>query len=73
MEIGFKEEQRFTQWWLWLILVVVASAQVMSIYKQFIFKADFDNNPILNTNNILMSFLIFGLIALLVDEIKNNN
>lgn len=73
MEIGFKDEQRFTQWWLWLILVVVASTQVMSIYKQFIFKADFDNNPILNTNNILMSFLIFGLIALLVDEIKNNN
>lgn len=73
MEIRFKEEQRFTQWWLWLILVVVASKQVMSIYKQFIFKVDFDNNPILNTNNILMSFLIFGLIALLVDEIKNNN
>jgi len=28
MKIEFKEEQKFTQWWLWLILIPIGILQI---------------------------------------------
>ena len=64
MEKVFIEEQRFTQWWLWIILAAVGCVPIMGIYKQLVLKENFGNNPMSNANIVLMSVLIFGLIAL---------
>ncbi len=64
MEIEFKEEQRFTQWWLWLILIAIGSVPALGIYKQLILKENFGNDPMSNSNLVVMAVLIFGLIAL---------
>jgi len=34
MKINFKEEQKFTQWWLWIILAVIGLIPVFGIYKE---------------------------------------
>ena len=52
----FKEEQRFTQWWLWLILIAIALIPVYGVIKVVIGGEPFGNNPSSN----------FGLIFLLI-------
>ena len=36
MKTEFKEEQKFNQWWLWLILIPMGVLPLIGIYKQLI-------------------------------------
>jgi hypothetical protein len=64
MNIVFKEEQKFTQWWLWVILIGIGILPVIGIYKQLILGEKFGDKPMSNWGLILFSLLIFSLLAL---------
>src|SRR5690606_40987552 len=60
----FKETQRFTQWWIWLILIFVGAIPLVGIYKQLILGESFGDKPMSNTGIVLFAVFIFGMIAL---------
>jgi hypothetical protein len=64
MNIAFKEEQKFTQWWLWIILIGIGILPVIGIYKQLILGEQFGNKPMSNLGLILFSLIIFSLLVL---------
>lgn len=64
MTTEFKEEQKFTQWWLWLILIGVGGLQFYAVYKQLILGEAFGENPMSNLGLILLSILVLGLIIM---------
>ena len=77
MKIEFKEDQRFTQWWLWLILIAIGLIPIFGIYKQLILGEKFGDKPMSDLGLIIICVMIFGLIALfwfmrLKTEIDNN-
>lgn len=53
----FKEEQRFTQWWLWAILLSINLFFVYVMFKQLWLKTPFGDNPMPNT--VLIIFTLF--------------
>ena len=60
----FKEEQKFTQWWLWLIIIGVGILPLVGIYYQLILGQKFGNNPMSDIGLIVLAVSIFGLIIL---------
>lgn len=60
----FKEEQKFTQWWLWLILLGIGLMPIYGIYKQLILEEKFGNRPMSDLGLIIFSVFIFGFIAM---------
>lgn len=64
MKTEFKEEQKFTQWWLWLILIGIALIPVYGIYKQIFQGEVFGDKPMSNLG--LIAFVIFMLLFLLL-------
>lgn len=56
MDLKFEERQKFTQWWLWVLLLGITLVPVYGIYKQTILGEQFGDNPSSN----------FGLILLLI-------
>lgn len=64
MKTEFKEEQKFTQWWLWLILIGIALIPVYGIYKQIYQGEVFGDKPMSNLG--LIVFVIFMLLFLLL-------
>jgi len=64
MEIEFQEEQKFTQWWLWLILIGVGMIPVFGIYKQLIIGEKFGDKPMSDNGLIIFSIFTLGFLAL---------
>ena len=58
----FHEEQRFTQWWLWLLLVVITAIPVVGLYFQVVLGKPFGDNPMSNAG--LVYFALFMLAVL---------
>jgi hypothetical protein len=64
MIIEFKEEQRFNQWWIWLILIPIGILPIFGIYKQLILGQKFGDNPMSDLGLIIFSVFFFLLIGL---------
>ena len=64
MESNFKEEQKFTQWWLQTILIVIGLIFIYGIYSQLILDKPFGDNPLSDIWLIIFALFIFGLIIL---------
>ena len=64
MKIEFYERQRFTQWWLWLILTGIGLLPIYGIYKQLIMGEKFGDKPMPDAGLVIFSLLIFAIIAL---------
>jgi hypothetical protein len=45
MKTEFKEVQKFTQWWLWLILIGIGALSFWAIYKQIMIGEPMGSNP----------------------------
>jgi len=60
----FKEDQRFTQWWLWLILIPIGVLPVVGIFKQLILGEEFGDNPMSDFGLILFAVFVFALLGL---------
>lgn len=59
----FSEKQKFTQWWIWLILLGINGMFLYGIYKQIILKEVFGDNP-MNDTGLLLMFLFTLVITL---------
>jgi hypothetical protein len=64
MRIDFKEEQKFTQWWLWIILIGTGIVPFLGIYKQLILGEKIGDKPMSDFGLILFCVFIFGIIAM---------
>lgn len=64
MKIDFKEEQKFTQWWLWIILIGIGIIPIFGIYKQLILGEKFGDNPMSDFGLILFCLFSFSILAL---------
>ncbi|WP_053975526.1 hypothetical protein [Mangrovimonas xylaniphaga] len=64
MKPEFTEQQKFTQWWLWLILIPIGIMPLVGIYKQFILKEPFGDKPISDLGLMGFACFIFALVAL---------
>jgi hypothetical protein len=64
MKIEFKEEQKFTQWWLWLILIGTGILPIFGIYKQLFIGEKFGDKPMSDLGLIIFALFVFGLIAM---------
>jgi phosphatidylglycerophosphate synthase len=63
MNIYFVEEQKFTQWWVWLILIGIGCTTVIGILIA-LFRNDPENNTLTDLVLIFTLFLIVGFILL---------
>jgi hypothetical protein len=63
-KILFKEKQKFTQWWLWLLLIGIGLIPLVGIYSQFILGEEFGDNPMSNQGLIIFSIFIYLIIYL---------
>ncbi|MGQ7945922.1 hypothetical protein [Flavobacterium sp. WC2509] len=64
MESEFKEKQKFTQWWLWLILIGIALFQAYGFFKKFIEGKNFGDEIMSNLGQIIFTILPFGILFL---------
>ena len=64
MKIEFKEDQKFTQWWLWLILIGTGTLPILGIYKQLIIGEKFGDKPMSDFGLIIFAVFVFSLIAM---------
>ncbi|HHH54139.1 MAG TPA: hypothetical protein ENK91_10805 [Bacteroidetes bacterium] len=64
MNIEFKEKQKFTQWWLWLILIGIGFIPIIGLYKQLVLKQFFGDNPMSDFGLIVFSLIIFLIIGM---------
>jgi hypothetical protein len=64
MNALFKEDQRFTQWWLWLILISIGILPVVGIVQQLILGEEFGDNPMSDFGLILFAVFVFALLGL---------
>lgn len=51
----FTEKQRFTQWWLWLILLGINSLFLFGVFKQIIMGEPFGDKPAGDTELLIIS------------------
>jgi hypothetical protein len=63
-EILFSERQRFTQWWLWLILLGINGLFLYGVFEQVIVGQKLGNHPMSNTGLIITAGLILFLTLL---------
>jgi hypothetical protein len=76
-EVLFKEQQRFKQWWIWLILILINGLFVFGIIKQVVWGEQFGDNPMSNLGlcvgfGMTVLFSLF-LISLRLDTIIKND
>jgi hypothetical protein len=64
MNIVFKETQKFSQWWLWLILIGIGILPILGIYKQLIIGEKFGDKPMSDLGIIIFAVFVFSLIAM---------
>lgn len=64
MKIEFKEEQKFIQWWLWIILIPIGLLLIFAIYKQLVLGEQFGDRPMSDLGLVMVSILIFFLMGL---------
>lgn len=61
----YTERQRFTQWWVWLILGPLVVLAIYALVQQLIFGEPFGENPMPDGVLVGFSALVFGMVVLL--------
>lgn len=61
MRTLFSEKQRFTQWWLWAILIALDALMIYGFVQQLIFKIPFGNNPSPDWVLVIFGLIPFGI------------
>jgi hypothetical protein len=64
--IVFQEEQRFTQWWLWLLLGGILLIPTYGIVQQIVFKEPFGDNPMSDLGLVIIFFVNLAICVLIL-------
>jgi len=64
LETLFTEKQKFTQWWLWLLLLGIGMIPTIGIYKQLFIGEEFGSKPMSDLGLVVFSLIIYVVIAL---------
>ncbi len=64
MKVEFQEKQKFTQWWLWLILIVTAFVPFIGLSRQLFLAHKFGDNPILDSSMVIFAVTMAVIIIL---------
>jgi hypothetical protein len=64
MTVQFKEEQKFTQWWVWVILIGTGFLPLVLNYERLFSKRNFDEKAISDWVFVMFSIVVFGLIIM---------
>ncbi len=64
MKAEFSEEQRFKQWWLWLILIPLGILSIYGMFKQLILGEPFGDKPFSDLGLVLFALFLFSFIGL---------
>ena len=62
----FKEKQKFTQWWLWLLLICIGIGPFVGIYTQLIKKESFGDSSMFNSISLIYIIIILSVVILLL-------
>lgn len=76
-KIRFTEKQKFTQWWIWIILIGLGAIAVYGVFQQIVLGEQFGNKPMSDNGTIIFAFFVFGFIYFnwfltLITEINND-
>jgi len=63
-KVLFNEEQRFKQWWLWLILIAVALYFIYGFVQQIFIGKPFGDHPVSDLGVTLLLLVPFGILWL---------
>lgn len=58
----FTEQQRFNQWWLWLLLACISGVFLFGLYWQVVLGKHYGNHPMSNTGLYLTNALVLLLL-----------
>ncbi|PKL85720.1 MAG: hypothetical protein CVV22_06050 [Ignavibacteriae bacterium HGW-Ignavibacteriae-1] len=64
-QILFSENQKFTQWWIWGIMLLINSIWIVAIFVQLIGGTPFGNNPMSDVGIIITAILTILLTVFL--------
>lgn len=64
MKQKFEEVQRFTQWWIWILLIGVCIIPIVGIVQQLILKQPFGSKPMSDTGLLIFALAMFAILGL---------
>ncbi|RMG78816.1 MAG: hypothetical protein D6714_17395 [Bacteroidetes bacterium] len=64
MLLKYREEQRFTQWWLWAILIGIGILPVYALIKQIGLGHPVGDHPMTNLGLVLFALFVLGFVVL---------
>ena len=71
--IYFKEEQKFDQWWIWMIMLLISGVWIWQLVQQVFMGIPFGNNPAPDLVVILIGlFPAFGIFLFRVLTLETN-
>lgn len=69
----FTEKQKFTQWWIWLILLSINGMFLYVIYRQIILNELFGDNPMSDVGLLVMFvFTVFLSLFFVIMKLETN-
>jgi hypothetical protein len=68
-KVLFTEQQKFNQWWIWIVLIVLNGIFTYGIYKQIFNKEQFGDNPT-SDNGLFIGFGGMFLLTVLFYTLK---
>ena len=63
MKISFQEKQRFTQWWIWILIGGISLIPIVGIYQQIIKGEPFGSKPMPDLGLIIFLLLMIALVV----------
>ena len=64
MKVEFQEKQKFTQWWLWLILITTAIVPFIGLFRQIFLVHKFGDAPASDSTIVVFSAVMAIVIIL---------
>ena len=64
--MNFTENQKFKQWWVWVILIGIAAISIIGIVRQLIFKEPIGDKPMSDLGLILFAIFVFVFVSFFI-------
>lgn len=73
MKAVFHEKQKFTQWWLWVLLIVIGILPIIGIFSHLVFpEAEAENMMDSSTTIIFAAVMVFVILLFLFMNLQTD-